>query len=178
MDEYIELEVGGISFKIQRSTLQTFKDSLLANLDKDVQRHCFDRDPALFRHILNAYRSGKVHIPKDVCATVFKEELIYWGIPLSFIAPCCWKYFYEAENDLKTLKVLMDDESQYDSNNKIDPVKSSLKTMFFNDDDDNGSTKQPCSQSKYTDGVNRESMVWKIWLFLEEPSSSTAAKVN
>ena len=38
------------------------------------------QDPEMFRHILNYYRTGKLHFPRHECIALFDEELTFFGI--------------------------------------------------------------------------------------------------
>lgn len=46
----------------------------------DKKEYFFDRHPGVFAHIVNYYRTGKLHCPLDVCGPLFEEELSFWGI--------------------------------------------------------------------------------------------------
>lgn len=39
----------------------------------------FDRDPEIFRYILDYHRNGELHIPQSVCGPSTRKELIFWG---------------------------------------------------------------------------------------------------
>ena len=43
----------------------------------------------MFRHILNFYRTGKLHYPRHECVQAFDEELAFYGIVPEIIGDCC-----------------------------------------------------------------------------------------
>ena len=43
----------------------------------------------MFRHILNFYRTGKLHYPRHECIQAFDEELAFYGIVPEIIGDCC-----------------------------------------------------------------------------------------
>jgi potassium voltage-gated channel Shal-related subfamily D protein 2 len=76
-------------------TLEKYPDTLLGSkrresfYDEESKEYFFDRDPQIFRLILNFYQTGKLHIPKINCLTGFEEELKFFGIPFSSVGDCC-----------------------------------------------------------------------------------------
>ena len=76
----------GRRFETWRNTLEKYPDTLLGSnereffYDEETKEYFFDRDPDIFRHILNYYRTGKLHYPTDVCGPLFEEELEFWGL--------------------------------------------------------------------------------------------------
>lgn len=106
-DVKVILNVGGQRHETHLSTLNNFTDTRLTwiseqiNLDPRPNREFFfDRHPGLFSHILNYFRTGKLHAPRDICGPMFAEELSYWGIEPKLIEPCCWSY-YDEHNELE-----------------------------------------------------------------------------
>jgi hypothetical protein len=86
LNKRVSLNVSGIRYETYRSTLNLIPESRLANLsatnsDYDPVRdeYFFDRHPGAFVAILNYYRTGKLHSPRDLCGNQFYEELDYWG---------------------------------------------------------------------------------------------------
>ena len=57
------------------------------------QEFFFDRDPDIFPHILNFYRSGNLHYPANECAELFESELKFFGIFPENISLCCGENF-------------------------------------------------------------------------------------
>ena len=74
------INVSGQRFETWQNTLEKYPDTLLGSNEKDffydevLKEYFFDRDPEVFRHILNYYRTGKLHYPKQECLTQFDEE--------------------------------------------------------------------------------------------------------
>ncbi|XP_063397505.1 potassium voltage-gated channel subfamily C member 3-like [Mytilus trossulus] len=104
--EKIKLNVRGRRFEVISSTLRNIPNTRLSSLDKnskfyDVARdeYFFDRDPDVFNSIINLYVMGKLHIPKNVCGAVMKEEMTYWKIPHHKVSECCLRTFYQVEED-------------------------------------------------------------------------------
>lgn len=112
----IIINVGGKRHETFLSTLQTIPDTRLAWLaenefkcsDRNNQNKTrevfFDRHPEIFGLILNYYRTGKLHAPRDMCGPLFEEELIFWGIEEKDMEACCWPYYNQHRDAEKNLK--------------------------------------------------------------------------
>ncbi|KAL7392870.1 hypothetical protein ABVT39_003111 [Epinephelus coioides] len=99
------INVGGIRYAFPWTTLEDFPQSRLSRLrfctslrevaefcdDYDELRHefFFDRDPLAFRAILNFLAKGKLRLLQDVCSVALHGELLYWGIDVRHMEPCC-----------------------------------------------------------------------------------------
>ncbi|XP_052782119.1 potassium voltage-gated channel protein Shaw-like isoform X1 [Mya arenaria] len=113
----VKLDIGGTIFKCYRETLYTFPESKLARLQEDDlvletstdrNEYFFDRNPVFFNIILDAYRKGVVHLPKDICGLDFKKELDFWEISPGHVAPCCWEAYYRGQSEEDTMTRLME----------------------------------------------------------------------
>lgn len=100
----IVLNVSGQRYMTEKRCLQRHPHTLLGSemlakfFDPIKQEYFFDRDPYLFRYILNFYQCGKLHSSPDDCPVAFRDELDYFGIPISELEDCCW---YTANADDK-----------------------------------------------------------------------------
>lgn len=83
------------SLQTWKNTLDRYPDTLLGSSEKefffneDTEEYFFDRDHEMFRHILNFYRTGKLHYPRHECIQAFDEELAFYGIVPEIIGDCC-----------------------------------------------------------------------------------------
>ena len=111
----IIINVGGQKHITYRSTLRNIPDTRLswladgsaihsADFDHETGEFYFDRHPAVFSHILNYYRTGKLHVPYDVCGPLYEEELQFWGIDDSQVESCCWISYRQHRDAQATLK--------------------------------------------------------------------------
>lgn len=98
--EKVTINVGGVKFVTYVETLQNIADTRLTwlteNVDPEILKRkefFFDRHPGVFVHILNYYRTGKLHTPTDICGPLFEEELQFWGVDEKQMEPCCWESF-------------------------------------------------------------------------------------
>ena len=68
-DEKIVINVSGRRFETWQNTLEKYPDTLLGSNEKDfffdelLKEYFFDRDPEVFRHILNYYRCKPDFLP-------------------------------------------------------------------------------------------------------------------
>lgn len=119
----VVVNVGGQRHVTYRSTLRNVPDTRLswladgsavhsADYDKETGEFFFDRHPVVFSHILNYYRTGKLHVPYDVCGPLYEEELSYWGIDDSQVESCCWISYRQHRDAQDTLKDF-EGESRY-----------------------------------------------------------------
>ncbi|XP_075952764.1 voltage-gated potassium channel regulatory subunit KCNG2-like [Anarhichas minor] len=99
------VNVGGIQYAFPWITLEDFPKSRLSRLRlcttlREIAEFCddydemrneffFDRDPLAFRAILNFLAKGKLRLLREVCNVALHCELLYWGIDLEQMEPCC-----------------------------------------------------------------------------------------
>ncbi|XP_067414908.1 A-type voltage-gated potassium channel KCND3 isoform X2 [Emydura macquarii macquarii] len=133
-DELIILNVSGRRFQTWRTTLERYPDTLLGSTEKefffneDTKEYFFDRDPEVFRCILNFYRTGKLHYPRYECISAYDEELAFYGILPEIIGDCCYEEYKDRKRE--NAERLMDDS---DSENKQEgsmPSLSLRQTMW------------------------------------------------
>ncbi|XP_066499637.1 potassium voltage-gated channel subfamily D member 3 isoform X2 [Hoplias malabaricus] len=112
-DELIVLNVSGRRFQTWRNTLDRYPDTLLGSSEKEfffneeTREYFFDRDPDVFRSILNFYRTGKLHYPRYECITAYDEELAFFGIIPEIISDCCYEEYKDRKRE--NAERLMDD---------------------------------------------------------------------
>ncbi|KAK2168114.1 hypothetical protein LSH36_20g06035 [Paralvinella palmiformis] len=174
----IRINVGGIVHETYRSTLKAIPDTRLAWLtettstssadyDPISDEYFFDRHPGMFSMILNYYRTGKLHVPVDVCGPIFEEELAFWGIEEDQIESCCWMTYRshrDAQETLKELNIQSDDNGTEEENAELNRY---IKERFGIEAADHDDVSQNCWE-RYRP---------KVWTLLEEPNSSRGAKV-
>uniref|UniRef100_A0A673CDS0 Potassium voltage-gated channel subfamily G member 4-like n=1 Tax=Sphaeramia orbicularis TaxID=375764 RepID=A0A673CDS0_9TELE len=99
------VNVGGTRYAFPWSTLDDFPQSRLSRLhscttlreiaefcddyDETLREFYFDRDPLAFRAIFNYLAMGKLRLAQEVCNAALHCELVYWGINVKMMEPCC-----------------------------------------------------------------------------------------
>ncbi|MGH0179822.1 UNVERIFIED_CONTAM: hypothetical protein FKN15_018455 [Acipenser sinensis] len=112
-DELIILNVSGRHFETWRTTLDRYPDTLLGSSEKEffyneeTKEYFFDRDPDIFRSVLNFYRTGKLHYPRYECISAYDEELSFFGIIPEIIGDCCYEEYKDRKRE--NAERLMDD---------------------------------------------------------------------
>ncbi|XP_013794229.1 potassium voltage-gated channel protein Shal-like [Limulus polyphemus] len=113
-DEKFTINVSGRRFQTWRNTVEKYSDTLLGSnereffFDEENQEYFFDRDPFLFRHVLNYYRTGKLHFPKHECLMAYDEELAFFGIIPDVIGDCCYEDYRDKKRE--NAERIMDDK--------------------------------------------------------------------
>lgn len=160
ISELVTINVGGARFVTSRSTLERIPGTRLSNLQRTdrnfnptTNEWFFDRNPALFNFLLDYYRSKELHFPHNFCGPSIQKELIFWKIDESEISTCCWNRYREFEQEKKIFQHI---EQAFES--------GTSQEVFPGTEMGNAS----------------QWIMWKkrIYLFLEEPMSSQAAKVS
>jgi hypothetical protein len=121
VDEKLVINISGHRFECWRSTLEKYPHTLLGSVEKEfffdeeTNEYFLDRDPELFRHILNFYRTGRLHFPKNECINAYDEELSFFGIVPDLMGDCC----YEEYRDRKRENAERNMEEKSDEDNNI-----------------------------------------------------------
>lgn len=154
MSEEVQINVGGTLFITKWSTLHKHRNTLLGSLSntsefysKKKQYFYFDRNPDYFNIILDFYRNGHIHFPTHVCGWIWKQELQFWRISETEISECCYPTYVK-----------------YDKNRAVTEYIKNAFIVYT-------AEYQTKAVSCLT-GITQ-----RIWLFLEEPTSSLAARV-
>ncbi|XP_028668998.1 potassium voltage-gated channel subfamily D member 2 isoform X2 [Erpetoichthys calabaricus] len=133
-DGLIILNVSGTKFQTWRNTLERYPDTLLGSTERDfffneeTNEYFFDRDPDIFRHILNFYRTGKLHYPRHECISAYDEELSFFGIIPEIIGDCCYEEYKDRRRE--NAERLQDDADTENNNDGVLPDMTLRQTMW------------------------------------------------
>uniref|UniRef100_A0AAR2L1U1 BTB domain-containing protein n=1 Tax=Pygocentrus nattereri TaxID=42514 RepID=A0AAR2L1U1_PYGNA len=178
-EERVVLNVGGVRHETYRSTLRTLPGTRLARIAEQANGaghdFFFDRHPGVFAHILNYYRTGKLHCPADVCGPLYEEELAFWGIDETDVEPCCWMTYRqhrEAEEALVSFGGAAPDIAH-----KIE-VEVGEGAHEVADGDEGAEMTRRLAHGDVTDSRNGRWNRWqkKMWALFEDPYSSRYAR--
>eukprot|EP00058_Branchiostoma_floridae_P016943 XP_002602431.1 hypothetical protein BRAFLDRAFT_117023 [Branchiostoma floridae] len=106
-DERILLNVGGTKFEVWRATLEEYPETLLGSDGKEryfnatTGQYCFDRDPMIFRTILNFYLTSTLHFPhsENVHFGTYEDELSFFQIdPDIYLGGCCFENYMDRKS--------------------------------------------------------------------------------
>ncbi|XP_065564177.1 potassium voltage-gated channel protein Shal-like isoform X3 [Artemia franciscana] len=133
-DEKLIMNVSGRKFETWRNTLEKYPDTLLGSnerdffYDEEAKEYFFDRDPDIFRHILNFYRTGKLHYPKHECLTSYDEELAFFGILPDVIGDCCYEDYRDRKRE--NAERLLDDKLSESGDQNLQLLTSHRERMW------------------------------------------------
>uniref|UniRef100_A0A8B9K4N4 Potassium voltage-gated channel, Shal-related subfamily, member 2 n=1 Tax=Astyanax mexicanus TaxID=7994 RepID=A0A8B9K4N4_ASTMX len=133
-DGLIILNVSGTKFQTWRNTLERYPDTLLGSTERDFFYHeetneyFFDRDPDIFRHILNFYRTGKLHYPRHECISAYDEELAFFGIIPEIIGDCCYEEYKDRRRE--NTERIQDDEDNENGKEMTPPDMTMRQSMW------------------------------------------------
>ena len=133
-DEKFIINVSGRKFETWRNTVEKYPDTLLGSnereffYDEEIKEYFFDRDPDLFRHILNYYRTGKLHYPKHECLMQYDEELAFFGIIPDVIGDCCYEDYRDRKRE--NAERMLDDKCS-ETENKKDANQGTIRQQMW-----------------------------------------------
>ncbi|XP_042585295.1 potassium voltage-gated channel subfamily D member 1-like isoform X1 [Cyprinus carpio] len=134
-DEILFVNVSGLRFQTWKNTLDRYPDTLLGSSEKeffyneDTQEYFFDRDPEMFRHILNFYRTGKLHYPRQECIQAFDEELAFYGIVPDIIGDCCMEEYRDRKKENQE-RLAEDTEAENATDTPLPPHSTSRERLW------------------------------------------------
>uniref|UniRef100_A0A8C6UXK0 Potassium voltage-gated channel, Shaw-related subfamily, member 1b n=1 Tax=Neogobius melanostomus TaxID=47308 RepID=A0A8C6UXK0_9GOBI len=169
--ERIVINVGGIRHQTYRSTLRTLPGTRLSWLaepdapnhfdyDAKIEEFFFDRHPGVFAHILNYYRTGKLHCP-----------LAFWGIDETDVEPCCWMTYRQHREAEEAL-------DSFGGGGLLDLGSDDAEPEVDHHEDDDEMTRR-LAQGDHTEA--RTGSLWSrwqkhFWALFEDPYSSKYAR--
>ncbi|XP_056429804.1 potassium voltage-gated channel subfamily D member 2 isoform X1 [Hyla sarda] len=131
-DSLIVLNVSGTRFQTWKNTLERYPDTLLGSTERDfffnqdTGEYFFDRDPDIFRSILNFYRTGRLHYPRHECIAAYDEELSFFGILPEIVGDCCYEEYKDRRRE--NAERLMDDaDSENAAEGPLPPMSARQK---------------------------------------------------
>ncbi|XP_026102668.1 potassium voltage-gated channel subfamily D member 1-like [Carassius auratus] len=134
-DEILYVNVSGLRFQTWKNTLDRYPDTLLGSSEKeffyneDTQEYFFDRDPEMFRHILNFYRTGKLHYPRQECVQAFDEELAFYGIVPDIIGDCCMEEYRDRKKENQE-RLAEDTEAEMGTDTPLPPNSTHRERLW------------------------------------------------
>ena len=132
-DRRITINVSGRKFQTWEYTLLRYPNTLLGSemiqefYDPKTKEYFLDRDPHLFKFVLNYYRSGKLHCSPDDCPAAFEEELSFYGISIFDVDDCCSELCHTKERP-----VSLEDEDHAYVRGEIIPCPGDLRDLHCN----------------------------------------------
>ena len=122
---WIRIQVAEAVFMIRLGTLLRHPNSRLGKYATSVRRAIhtvdnpytiqYDRNPNHFGFILDAYRTGKLHMPQNICVPYFIEEMDFWGLDDTTLAPCCWAKYQNYREE----KEVVENLSEFDCDKRL-----------------------------------------------------------
>ncbi|XP_027007714.1 potassium voltage-gated channel subfamily D member 1 [Tachysurus fulvidraco] len=134
-DEILIVNVSGLRFQTWKNTLDRYPDTLLGSSEKefffneDTQEYFFDRDPEMFRHVLNFYRTGKLHYPRQECIQAFDEELAFYGIVPDIIGDCCMEEYRDRKKENQE-RLAVDAEAEMATDQPLPPNSTPRERLW------------------------------------------------
>ncbi|KAI6056156.1 potassium voltage-gated channel subfamily S member 3 [Marmota monax] len=173
-EELVNLNVGGFKQSVDQSTLLRFPHTRLGKLltchseeailelcdDYSVadKEYYFDRNPSLFRYVLNFYYTGKLHVMEELCVFSFCQEIEYWGINELFIDSCCSGRYQERKEE--------NHEKDWDQkSNEVSTDSSFEESSLFE------------KELEKFDQLRFGQLRKKIWIRMENPGYCLSAKL-
>ncbi|OAF70258.1 Potassium voltage-gated channel protein Shal, partial [Intoshia linei] len=135
----LQINVSGTIFHVNKYTLDWYPDTLLGSdereyfYDSENNQYFFDRDPDLFRYILNFYRTGKLHYPRDVCVKLFDDEIGFFRILFDNISDCCHEEYRERRREINEINEAAEAETTSKVEQKKKPsIYEKMKSKLIN----------------------------------------------
>ncbi|CAG2236645.1 unnamed protein product [Mytilus edulis] len=156
--DYVVLNVSGTIFRLHKKTFCRLPSHCFENCVSNQQKmdekdsceeYYLERHAESFTAIVWFYTNGELHMPSSVCPSVFCRELKFWQIDDRKMSRCCYMKYVSFFEDQALLKTF-----------ELEETKAGRS----------GNILRP-SNSKW------EYTRRKVWRVLDDPMSSTLAKI-
>jgi hypothetical protein len=152
------VNVSGTKFNLHYTTLAKLPQSSLEKAEvfqhsienKSWTEYYFEGDPDSFSAVLWYFTHGELHVPVSTCAMIFQQQMVFWGLDVDQLAPCC----------VVKLATYMEDHALI---SKFQDTERKAK------EDD----KPPTPRF-----IRWERLRAKVWLILDNPCLSAGGKVR
>ena len=141
-------EVGEAIWTLMKSNIPTERQREVTENQNEI---LISHTAVAFEAMLYYYLYGHLHMPPDICPSVFKAEMTFWGIEPEELDKCCYQKYVTFFDGEQTLRIMETDEE------KRLAEKSQLIEL--------------------SRGRDWRAIQGRVWLILNEPFFSTAAKV-
>ena len=134
-DRRVILNVGGVRHEVMWKTLEKLPNSRLGKIRyakslDDIRKLCddfdpienelfFDRHSNSFSTVLNFYRTGKLHYPRNECLCSFGDELAFFNISDETMGNCCHEEYF---NKVKETQEETAEDVVVNKNEKEEPM--------------------------------------------------------
>ncbi|XP_033746915.1 potassium voltage-gated channel subfamily C member 2-like [Pecten maximus] len=166
--DFVTLNLRGTTFLFDKTCIgdKLLEDSPLLHLDETSpcflharNEYYFNRNADIFDSVLEYLSRGSVHVPRNICTVVIKADLEFWGIPEGRVDLCCWKSFYQTEEDVAGIKALVDHIPCDDTQHVV--CQSSTPVL------DGNSHRCSILEMSISNLYNRATLAGKVWYFIQ-----------
>lgn len=138
------INVSGVKFEILRFFVEQYPNTLLGSAEREYffdetnEEYYFDRDPSIFRYIIEFYRHGFLHFPRADCFLAYENEMHFFGISTEYMGDCCYEYFQDCRREHS--ERLREGKSQEERRNtRPQSIRQTLWESFENPDNSSAS---------------------------------------
>ncbi|XP_052820039.1 potassium voltage-gated channel protein egl-36-like [Mya arenaria] len=103
------VSVSGTNFEMLSTTWSKMRAIMSFECSREIIErpdHVFlERNPAAFQCILQYHQGGQLHMPSEMCPSIFQREMEFWGLKKSALSKCCLVKYIGYFDDQAVLKV-------------------------------------------------------------------------
>lgn len=115
---YMTINVGGRIYRIAIDLLASKRNTLFEKMIQGVDdipngyhagvnKYFIDRNADVFHSVVHFFKTGVLHVPKNVCSKVIHGELKYWHIRQLRVESCCFSHYQSQLNDTKNAQKII-----------------------------------------------------------------------
>ncbi|WAR14309.1 KCNAW-like protein [Mya arenaria] len=87
------VSVSGTNFEMLSTTWSKMLSIMPIECSREIierpDQMFLERNPAAFQCILQYHQGGQLHMPSEMCPSIFQREMEFWGLKKSALSKCC-----------------------------------------------------------------------------------------